>query len=72
MWLPYPVPITGAAQERSPAPARVRHVLFHALPGWKNDAQEEALSVFLEDCHKITSLPPDSSLGKPRPVPAGW
>ncbi|BAK85052.1 murein transglycosylase A [Komagataeibacter medellinensis] len=55
-------PDTGAAQQHSPHPA-VRHVPFHTLPGWKDDAQEKALSVFLADCHKITSLPADSSLG---------
>lgn len=65
-------PDTGAAQQHSPHPA-VRHVPFHTLPGWKDDAQEKALSVFLADCHKITSLPADSSLGgRPHPTPVAW
>lgn len=45
------------------AHARAHHVPFRSLPGWQEDALEDALPVFLQDCHKITSLPADSSLG---------
>lgn len=36
---------------------------FTALAGWQDDALEQALPVFLQDCHKVESLPADSTLG---------
>lgn len=38
-------------------------ISFDRLPGWQDDALEDALPVFLQDCHKVASLPADSSLG---------
>ncbi|RFD19129.1 murein transglycosylase [Komagataeibacter melaceti] len=38
-------------------------VSFNSLPGWKDDPLEQALPVFVEDCHKVQSLPADSKLG---------
>lgn len=43
--------------------SHARPVSFSALPGWKDDALEDALPVFLQDCHQVGSLPADSSLG---------
>ncbi|WP_182355292.1 murein transglycosylase A [Komagataeibacter europaeus] len=43
--------------------SHARPVSFNALPGWKDDALEDALPVFLQDCHQVGSLPADSSLG---------
>ncbi|WP_039732785.1 murein transglycosylase A [Komagataeibacter intermedius] len=32
-------------------------ISFDRLPGWQDDALEDALPVFLQDCHKVASLP---------------
>ncbi|MGY6769716.1 murein transglycosylase A [Komagataeibacter sp. NFXK3] len=52
-------PTLGAKAPSSHA----RALSFSKLPGWQDDALEEALPVFLAECHKIESLPPESGLG---------
>ncbi|AHI24543.1 membrane-bound lytic murein transglycosylase [Komagataeibacter xylinus E25] len=59
-------PNLGASQPpigRHHKSSHARPVSFDALQGWKDDALEDALPVFLQDCHKIGSLPADSALG---------
>ena len=51
-----------------PQPAEDRLVLkparFEDLPGWREDAVEQAVPAFLRSCRRIASLPDDASLAE--------
>ncbi|MBE7620059.1 murein transglycosylase A [Gluconacetobacter entanii] len=53
----------AASHGQNRFPAKTKAISFAKVPGWDADSTAQALSVFVEECHKLGSLPADSALG---------